>query len=103
MWIQFPRVILPATFQHLLHILFFFEQSLDKKAELEKSMKALNETERQFQNMDSLLPQNFQIQDPDSFFQVPQQQKEPIDLEKSIEALIQCQNDFNQSINTQEL
>jgi len=44
--------------------------------------------------VDSQLTQNFQIQDPYSIFQVRPQQEGPIDLEKSLEALIQIKNDF---------
>jgi len=44
--------------------------------------------------VDSLLLQYFQIQNPDSFFQVPPQQEEPIDLEKSMKVLIQYRVDF---------
>jgi len=50
--------------------------------------------------MDSQFPQTFQIHNLNSLFQVqPQQEEEPIDLEKSIEALIQIQNTFNQDFN----
>jgi len=53
--------------------------------------------------MDSQSSQNFQNHDPYSFFQVlSQQEEESIDLEKSMEALIQIQNTFNQDINRLE-
>jgi len=45
---------------------------------------------------------NSQVQDPYSIFQVSPQQEEPIDLEKSIEYIIQSQNSLNQSINMLE-
>ena len=63
------------------------------------------ESQNQFQNMmDSQLPQHFQNQDPYSLSQVPPQQEEKlIDLKNSIKAMIQFQNDFNQSINMAEL
>ena len=49
-------------------------------------------------------PHNFHNQDSCSLFQVlPQQEEEPIDLENSIEVMIQSQNDFNQSINRAEI
>ena len=38
---------------------------------------------------DSQTHQNFQIEEPYSTFQVPQQQEEPTDLENSIEFTIQ--------------
>jgi len=44
--------------------------------------------------MDLQFPKNFQIQDPYSIFQVSQQQEESLDLEKSLEVLIQIKNDF---------
>ena len=34
--------------------------------------------------MDSQFPQDSQIQDPHSMFQVPQQEEEPMDLDKSM-------------------
>ena len=44
--------------------------------------------------MDSQFSQNFQIQDPYSIFQVPQQEEESMDLDRSMENLIQFENDF---------
>jgi len=57
----------------------------------------LIESQNQFQDMmDSQSHQNFQIQDPYSMFQVAQQEEEPTDLGKSMEPMIQSQNDsFN--------
>jgi len=59
-------------------------------------MEALKELEWRIQNLeDSKSDQSFQIQDPHSIFQVPQQE-EHTDLEKSTEFMIQFQNDpFN--------
>ena len=34
--------------------------------------------------MDSQFPQDFQIQDPYSIFQVPQQEEEPMNLDRSM-------------------
>ena len=63
----------------------------------EKILKALHGSERHAQNMkDSQAHQNFQIQDPYFIFQVPQQHKEPTDLEKSVESMIQSQNNYIQ-------
>ena len=39
--------------------------------------------------LDSQSHQDFQIQDPYSIFQVPQQEEEPTDLGKSMESMIQ--------------
>ena len=52
--------------------------------------------------MDSIIPQNFQIQDPNSIFQVPPQQEEPSDLKKSMEYMNQNETSFIQSINRLE-
>ena len=49
--------------------------------------------------MDSQFSQNFQIQDPYSIFQVPQQEEELTDLEKSLESMIQSLKDYVQSQN----
>ena len=55
-------------------------------------MEALEELKRWIQNLeDSKSHQNFQIQDPYSIFQIPQQ--EHTDLEKSMKFMIQIQND----------
>ena len=42
--------------------------------------------------LDSQSHQDFQIQDPYSIFQVPQQEEEPINLEMSMKNLIQSEN-----------
>ena len=47
--------------------------------------------------IDSQFPQDSQIQDSYSMFQVPQQE-EPMDSERSMENLIQSENKFFQSI-----
>jgi len=51
----------------------------------------MHEFERQVQNvMDSQFPKKFQNHDLYSLFQVPpQQEEEPVDLEKGMEALVQ--------------
>ena len=46
---------------------------------------------------DSILPNNSQIQDPYSNFQVQPQQEKSVDLEKNMEFIIQSQNDCIQS------
>ena len=56
-------------------------------------MEVLEELARRIQNLeDPKSHQNFQIQDPYSFFHVPQQE-EHTDLEKSMESMIQFQSD----------
>ena len=52
--------------------------------------------------LNSILPNNCQIQDSYSNFQVQPQQKESIDLEKSTEDLIQSRNSVTQSLNRLE-
>jgi len=47
--------------------------------------------------LNSILLNNSQIQDPYSDFQVQPHQEELIDLEKSMKDLIQSQNDYIQS------
>ena len=70
--------------------------------DLEKSFEAFLESTRQFEiSTDSSIPQNSQIKDPYSIFQVPQQ-KEPTDLEISMKNLIRSGNDFTHSINKLE-
>jgi len=49
--------------------------------------------------MDSQFPQDSQIQDHYSMFQVSQQEKEHMDSVRSMENLIQSENNFFQSIN----
>jgi len=50
--------------------------------------------------MDSQFPQDFQIQDPYSIFQVPQ--RELMNLDRSMENLIQSENNFLHSVNRLE-
>jgi len=51
---------------------------------------------------DSIIPKNFQIQDPYSIFQVLPQQEESSDFDKSMKYMFQGQNSFTQSINRLE-
>jgi len=55
--------------------------------------------EAMIESQDSQFPQDFQIQDPYSIFQVSQQEEELTDLEKSMECMIQSQKDYIQSQN----
>jgi len=57
--------------------------------------------EQKLKMMNSQFPQDFQIQDPYSIFQVSQQE-EPIDLDRSMKNLTKSENDFLQSINRLE-
>jgi len=62
---------------------YYQDQSMEEISDLEKGTEVIRVAERQFQNIvDLLLPQNFQIQNSNSFFQKLSQQEEPIDLEK---------------------
>ena len=108
--IYIPRVILYNTLSTIFPTSdFIYSLSTlthwKKKSKLAKSVKALLESQNQFQNMiHSQFPHNFQDQDSNSLFQVtPQQEDESIDLENSIKAMIQSQNDFNQSINREKI
>ena len=68
-----------------------------KKSSLEKTFKAFLKSTRQVQIIaDSVLPNNSQIQDPYSNFQVQPQQEENVDLEKSMKFMIQSQNNIIQ-------
>jgi len=53
--------------------------------------------------LNSILLNNFQSQDPYSNFQLQPQQEESIDLEKSAEDLIQFRNNVTQSLNRLEV
>ena len=48
--------------------------------------------------MDSILPNNFQIQDSYSNFLVQSQQEEPVDFENSMESMIPSEDPFSHSI-----
>jgi len=99
-----PESYCDPHFQHSASYTPCQEQSIEEKSKLTKSLEALLESQRQFQNMtDLILSQNFQIKDPYSIFQVPPQQEKPIDLEKSMKNLIQSQIDFTQSIDRLEV
>ena len=65
------------------------KQPLEKSIDWEKRMEALDELERRILILeDSKSRKNFQVTDPYSIFQ-----EEHANLEKSIETMIQCQND----------
>jgi len=53
--------------------------------------------------LDLILSNNSQIQDPYSIFQVPPQQEEPVDFEESMESMIQSEDFFTQSIDMIEV
>ena len=66
-----------------------------------KNIEAMIESQQQkLKMMDSQFPQNSQIQEPYSMCQVSQE--EPMDLGRSIENLIQSENNFFQSIDRLE-
>jgi len=50
--------------------------------------------EQKLKMMDSQFLKEFQIQDSYSIFQVPQQEEEPMDLDRRMKSLIQSKNDF---------
>ena len=103
MGIQLPRVLLSTTLPTNSSYTLYQDEPIEEKSSLEKTFEAFLESTRQVQIIaDSILPNNSQIQDPYSNFQVQPQQEEPIDLEKSTEDLIQSGNNVTQSINRLE-
>jgi len=58
--------------------------------------------EQQLKMIDSQFPQDSQIQDPYYMFQVPQQEEESMNSDRSMKNLIQSENNFFQSINRLE-
>jgi len=68
-----------------------------------KSIEGLIESQEQKPKMiDSQFRQDSQIQNPYSMFQVPQQEEELMDSDRSMKNLIQSENNFNQSVNRLE-
>jgi len=68
-----------------------------------KSIEAIIESQEQkLKMLDLQFSQYFQIQDPYSIIQVPQQEEEYTDLGMSMKNLVQSKNDFTQSINRLE-
>ena len=66
-------------------------QPIEEKSSLEKSFEAFLESTRKVQiQLDSILPNNSQIQDPYTNFQFPPQQEEPVDFEESMESMIRA-------------
>ena len=60
-----------------------------------KSIEVIIEfQEQKLKIMDLQFLQDFQIQDPYSMFQVPQQEEEPMNSDRSMENLIQSENIF---------
>ena len=87
-------------FQHSASNFLGHDQHMEEKSEITKSIEGIIESQEQKLKMiNSQFPQNFQIQDPYSIFQVSQQEEELMDLDKSIKNLIQSENDFFQSVN----
>jgi len=81
--IQLPRSYSQPPYQQPASYTPYQDQPIEEKSELEKSLEAFLEFGWQIQNMkDSQAYQSFQIQDPYSIFQVPQQQEESTDLER---------------------
>jgi len=74
-------------------------QFIEEKSDLEKIYQAFLEY---IHPKDSQAHQDFQIQDPYTNFQVPPQEEEPRDLDRSMQNLIQSENYFSQSLNRLE-
>ena len=78
-----PRVLLSTILLTNSFIYSVPRPTYEEKSSLEKTFEAFFESTRQVQIItDSILPNNFQIQDPYSNFQVQPQQQESVDLEK---------------------
>ena len=87
-------------FQHSDSNFSSHDQHIEEKSVVSKSIEAMIESQEQkLKMMDSQFPQDFQIQDPYFIFQVPQQEEEPMDLDRSMKNLIQSENYFSQSLN----
>ena len=103
MGIQTPKPNCQQSYQHPPSYTLFQDQPIEEKLDLEKSFEAFLESTRKFEiSTDSSILQNFQIQDPYSMFQVPQQEKEPTELGMSMKNQIQFENDYTQSMNRLE-
>jgi len=85
--IQLPKLYGQKAYQHLSSYTLFQDQLIEEKSNFKKSYEAFLESARQNHNpTDSQAHQDFQVQDPYSIFKVPPQEKEPKDLDKSMEA-----------------
>ena len=89
MGIQLPESYCQPPYQHPASYTPSPKQQLEESINWEKRIEALNELERRIQILeDSKSRQNFQVTDPYSIFQ-----EEHADLEKSMNSMIQFQND----------
>ena len=59
-----------------------------------KSIEVMIESQEQKLKMMDSNPTRLQIQDSYSMFQVPQQEEEPVDSDRSMKNLIQFENNF---------
>ena len=94
MGIQLPQSYYQPPFQQSSSYTPFSGQPIEEESDIEWSRKVIFEYMESQNSIDSSIPQNSQIQDPYSFFQVPPRQEEPCDFENSTEYMIQDQNSF---------
>ena len=93
-----PESYCQPPFQHSTYNFPSHDQLIEKKSKAMKSIEFMIESQEQkLKMMDSQFLQDSQIQDPYSMFQVLQQEEEPIDSDRSMENLIQSENNFFQS------
>jgi len=91
---NYPESYYQQPYQQTASYTAYQDQPIEENL-LYKSFEAFLESTRQLQiQTDPILPNNFQIEDLYSNFQVPPQQEEPIDFEESIEFMIQNEDSF---------
>ena len=85
MGIQLPKSYYQLSFQHSAYNFSSHDQPIEEKSEAMKSIEVMIEfQEHKLKMMDSQFSQNSQIQDPYSTFQVPQQEEELMDSDRSM-------------------
>ena len=89
-----PESYCQPPFHHSASNFSSHNQPIEEKYEVKKSIEAMIESqEQQLKMMDSQFSQHSQIQEPYSMFHVSQQE-ELMDSDKSMENLIQSENNF---------
>ena len=74
------------------------DQPIEEGFDIKRSEKAIIKYLQSQNSTDSSIPQNSQIQDPYSIFQILLQQQEPCDFQNSMEYMIQSEISYTQSI-----
>ena len=90
MGIQLPESYYQQPYQQTTSHPLYQDQPIKENFSLGKSLEAFLQSTRQVQiQLNSILPNNSQIQDLYSNFQVPPQQEEHVDFEESMKSMIQ--------------